>query len=303
MSAIPPPDFLIVGMQKSGSYWLTALLDAHPQVRCFPARPGHADGTGEAHLFDVLARLDHDYPRFRKSMSAKLGRWFAELIPPAPPATSEARDALVLALRERFNEYCDAQRRQSGKPLVGEKTTETVHHPDLVERLYPGIRTVCILRDPRDRAVSFFFHQQRKGRLADDASIDDAHVEAYIGRVRQDYEGLLRMRDPQHVLTYEALSARPHETTRELVAFIGAATDDAVVSAMVEAAAFEQLAGRSKGDADAASHFRQGTSGDWARHLSPAMADRMVDALGPLTAQVAARTGLDLSCYQTRRMA
>lgn len=297
MSGVPPPDFLIVGMQKSGSYWLTALLDSHPQIRCFPSKPGHADGTGEAHLFDNLPRIDGDYVRFRKSMSAKLGRWFADLIPKAQPESTEAREALTWAMRARFDEYCQQQRRLAGKPLVGEKTTETVHYPDLVDRLYPGMKKICILRDPRDRAVSFFFHQLRKGRLTDAAVIDDSHVDAYIGRVRQDYDGLLRMQNPLHVMTYEALSAGPLEATRALVAFIGADTEDALVSAMVDAAAFEQLAGRSKGDADAASHFRQGTTGDWRNHLSSALADRMVAALGPLTAQVEARTGLDLSEY------
>jgi hypothetical protein len=195
MSA-PPPDFLIIGMQKSGSYWLTALLDAHPMVRCFPSRPGYADGTGEAHLFDNLARLESDYEGFRKSMLGKLGRSFADLIPDQPPGSPEARGALVAALRARFDQYCDWQRRRAGKPLVGEKTTETVQYPTLVEKLYPGIRKICILRDPRDRAVSFFFHQQRKKRLDVTERLAERHVLNYLARVRADYAGLLAMTDP-----------------------------------------------------------------------------------------------------------
>lgn len=294
----PPPDFLVIGMQKSGSYWVTALLDAHPEIRCFPSRPGHADGTGEAHVFDILARLDTDYDAFRKSMRSKLDGWFADVIPDAPPADAEARDALVQRVRQRFDEFCDSQRRRSGKRLVGEKTTETVHQPDLVSRLYPGIRTICILRDPRDRTVSFFFHQQRKQRLAGDTVVSDAHVRDYIRRVRRDYEGLLRMPPPLHVLTYEGLAADPHHEVRRLLAFLGADDTPAAVEAVVTAASFEALSGRASGDPDPGSHFRQGLTGDWSNHLTAAQAARIVDELSDLTNRVQAAFGIDLSRYQ-----
>ena len=37
-----PPDFLIVGLQKCGTYWLTALLDSHPEISSLPPLPGGA---------------------------------------------------------------------------------------------------------------------------------------------------------------------------------------------------------------------------------------------------------------------
>ncbi|HXH24004.1 MAG TPA: sulfotransferase domain-containing protein, partial [Vicinamibacterales bacterium] len=297
-AAAPPPDFLVIGMQKSGSYWLTALLDAHPSIRCFPSRPGRADGTSEAHLFDVLARLDADFDAFRKSMRSKLDGFLAPVVPDTAPRSPAERDALTDRLRARFNEYCQQQRERAGKPIVGEKTTETVHHPDLVERLYPGIRKVCILRDPRDRAVSFFFHQQRKGRTAPAATLTADQVREYIARVEKDYRGLLRMTPPLHVLTYERLSAAPRDETRRLLAFLGVEADDAVLDAMVRAASFEALSGRPSGDPDPSSHFRQGIAGAWAKHLPAALADEMIAALEPLTRQVEARCGVDLSSYR-----
>ena len=294
----PPPDFLIVGMQKSGSYWLTALLDAHPAIRCFPSRPGKADGAGEAHLFDIIARLDADFTGFRRSMRGKLDGWFADVVPDAPPATPSAREELIERLRTRFNEYCDAQRQRAGKTRVGEKTTETVHHPELVEKLYPGIRKICILRDPRDRVVSFFFHQQRKGRLREGDRLSEEHVRDYVTRVQDDYRGLLRMRAPVHVLTYERLSAAPHDEVRRMLESLDVDAGGDTVEAMVRAASFEALSGRRPGDVDAASHFRQGAAGGWRMHLAPVLADRMVKALEDLTAQVEVRFGVDLSAYR-----
>ncbi|NOT43261.1 MAG: hypothetical protein HOP14_01500 [Acidobacteria bacterium] len=298
-AAPPPPDFFVIGMQKSGSYWLTALLDAHPVVRCFPPRPGRADGTGEAHLFDILARLDTDFAGFRKSMKGKLDGYFADIVPARAPATAGERDLLVERLRARFNRYCDEQRTKSGKPVVGEKTTETVHYPALVDALYPGVRKVCILRDPRDRAVSFFFHQQRKGRTAPGAHMSDDLAREYVARVRQDYEGLVAMPGPLHVLTYERLSADPHGTVTALLTFLGVDASPDTVARVVAAGAFDALAGRAAGEADPGNHFRQGRPGDWRNHLSLDMARWMPLALEDVTRAVEEKTGLDLYDYRS----
>ena len=40
MSIDKDPDFFIVGLQKCGTYWLTALLNAHPEITCLPAMYG-----------------------------------------------------------------------------------------------------------------------------------------------------------------------------------------------------------------------------------------------------------------------
>jgi LmbE family N-acetylglucosaminyl deacetylase len=296
----PPPNFFIIGMQKSGTYWLTALLDLHPQIRCFPSRPGHQDGSGEAHLFDQLALLESDYRSFSKSMRRRLDGAFAAIIPKHPPESAEERVALIDEIRLRFNEYCQLQRLRYGKPVVGEKTTESVHHLDLLEKMYPQASKICVLRDPRDRAVSFFFHQMRKGRLAGEEKLSAEHVEAYVERVRKDYTGLLRASPPIHVLTYESMLADPHAVTAGILHALGFEPDPATVEAMVDGATFERLARRAAGDEDAGSHFRKGIVGDWRQQLDPAQARHMVDALEDLTTKVEARFGLNLGSYRSQ---
>lgn len=296
---VQPPDFFVVGMQKSGTYWLTALLDSHPAVRCFPSRPGHGDGSGEAHLFDVLARLeDNEYARFAASMRAKLNGFFADLIPKRSPGTAGERDELIGKIRDRFNAYCTMERTTHRKAIVGEKTTESVHHPDLLDRLYPGVRKVCILRDPRDRAISFHFHQVRKRRREKDQPIDRDTVEAYIERVERDYTGLLSMAEPVHVLTYEDLMIEPEPVVRDLLRFLDVDASDDVVREMLEAASFERLAARSPGEEEISSHYRKGIIGDWKNHLDAELSRLMVDRLEPLTRQVEARFRIDLAGYR-----
>jgi LmbE family N-acetylglucosaminyl deacetylase len=296
--ACPPPNFFVIGMQKSGTYWLTALLDLHPQIRCFPSRPGHEDGSGEAHLFDHLANMDTDYARFSRSFQRKLDGHFAGVVPKKAPESAHARDAMLDDIRVRFNQYCHLQRLRFGKPVVGEKTAETVHHLDLLERLYPGARKICILRDPRDRVVSFHYHQVRKGRLAPADSLSAEHVESYLARVRQDYEGLLAAEPPIHVLTYEGLIADSTAEAERLLRFLAVEPDAAAVEAMVAGASFERLASRSAGEEDGGSHFRKGVVGDWRSLLQPDLGQKLVDELAGLTGRVEQMFGLDLARYR-----
>ena len=298
LTCCPPPNFFIIGMQKSGTYWLTALLDLHPQIRSFPSRPGHEDGSGEAHLFDILARLDTDYKHFARSMRGKLDGHFAGVVPDSPPTSADERAALSDAIRLRFNQYCHLQRLRYGKPVVGEKTAETVHHLDLLEAMYPQARKICILRDPRDRALSFFFHQKRKGRLGPDEKLSADHIESYLDRVKKDYTGLLRASSPIYVLTYEALVADPQTSTAGMLRFLGFEPEAATVEAMVNGASFQALANRTPGQEDVGSHFRKGVVGDWRARLEGDHARHMADALEDLTHKIESRFGLDLASYR-----
>jgi LmbE family N-acetylglucosaminyl deacetylase len=293
----PPPDFLVVGLQKAGTYWLSALLDAHPQIRCFPSRPGHADGTGEVHLFDLLARMDRDFESARQSLSKKLGGYFADVLSVEAPEGKGERAAQRARLAERFSEYCDGQRRRHGKVLVGEKTPETIHHLDLVEALFPGIKKVCILRDPRDRVVSFHHHQVRKGRI-EAGPVGAKEVAKYTDRVRRDYEGLLDIREPFFLTTYERLSQEPVAVVGELLRFLGAYSSSEQAAELVEAASLERLAGRPRGIADDASHFRAGLVGSWREELDADLAESMATALEEPTRRLEERFGLDLSGYR-----
>ena len=297
--AAPPPDFLVIGMQKSGTHWITAMLNFHPQIRCFPSLPQQVGGDGSppARFFHVLARLDSDYASFRRSMRRILKGAFADLVPEDEPATEAGRQELRLRLRDRFSAYCDEQRSLHGKPLVGEKTAETVHHIGLVDRLFPGIKKVCILRDPRDRVVSYHHQQILKGRR-EERAINAEDVDAYLEKyLRKDYRGLLDVGEPFFLLSYEQLHEDPVPVVEGLLRFLGAATGEA--PELARGASFERLSGRRPSEEDRGSYYRKGVVGDWRGQLDPSLSTRLIEGLDDLTREVESRHGFDLSAYRS----
>ncbi|WJW76277.1 sulfotransferase [Thiohalobacter sp. IOR34] len=294
---VAPPNFFVVGMQKSGSFWLTALLNAHPMVCCFPERPGHIDGVAEAHLFDGMEKMTTNWPLFAKMMRRRLDYFFSDLIPAKPIEDAERLEELRQALCIRFNQYCHLQRLRSGKPVVGEKTTETCHHPELLDKYYPDALRIAILRDPRDRVVSFFFHQIRKGRLRSGSSLTDDFIQEYISRVRKDYEGLLALGGTVEVIRYEALKTEPQSELSRIFRALGVTDDPEVLKRVVEAADFKRLSEREAGEEDRSSHYRKGVTGDWVNFLSPAQASSVVDELAELTSLIEQKFEISLAAY------
>lgn len=284
------PDFLIVGLEKAGTYWLTSLLDLHPRISCIPARPD--DGLPEVHFFDRLACIDTNRPRYEEYFRRKCHGFFSDL-----PRLADRVDrrALLERFRLRYNAYLQ-HLKSPDSDLVGEKTPAYVFHLDLIDSMYPGIRKVCILREHQDRIVSAHHMHRRRGRLAHEGIADD-EVRSYSEHIGREYRALLDYRGALHLLTYERLS---RETDRELSAllrFLGVSPAPGQVRAMIDGAGFERMTGRTRGTADDSSHLRSGVIGGGASELSGAQASCVHETLDDLTRDVMRRFDLDLHAY------
>src|SRR3989344_7481562 len=86
------PDFLGVGLEKSGNHWIAALLSGHPDISLFPIMPFVKESgefnranVGELHIFNSLASLEPDTEgRFTRPLSDyadKYNKLFADLVP------------------------------------------------------------------------------------------------------------------------------------------------------------------------------------------------------------------------------
>ncbi len=275
MKKLNDPDFFVVGLQKSGSYWITALLNAHPEIRCFPHLYGNQTGVGEGRIFDMLSSIDEDGGEaFKHSFLHYHNRFYADLV---PLLDKISRKELYDKFRDRYREWCNNHR--EGKRLVGDKTTEYIFHLDMIDNFYPRVKKICILRDPKDRIVSWNFHQIRKGRKKDERISDDFILEYCKNRIKREYECMLNYKKDIYCITFEAMKRVPEKTTRGILKYLKAKIENKIINNMIEEASIDRcrkkdklISGTDKKDLInneiRKSHYRKGIVGDWKNYLS-----------------------------------
>jgi hypothetical protein len=139
------PCLFAVGCPRSGTTLLQRMLDNHPQLAVSndPHIIHAAPGVREGHDPPVTPELIDWLLGYRTAR--RLGLDDATIRAAAEGA--QTYSALVEALY-------DALARARGKPLAGEKTPHYVRYLPLLHGLFPWAKTVHIVRDGRDVALS-----------------------------------------------------------------------------------------------------------------------------------------------------
>ncbi|OIO39177.1 MAG: hypothetical protein AUJ72_01250 [Candidatus Omnitrophica bacterium CG1_02_46_14] len=294
MSTVIYPNFFVIGMERSGTHWVAALLNSHPNIACFPSLPFHTEpgmnNVGEVHFFDTLASLEEKEYLFKRPFEdflTKYNKVFADLV---PLKDTLSRSALYQRFKERFGEYCNEQRGK--KQIVGESTPAYVFCLDFMDELYPGISKIAIIRDPKDKIVSWHFNQIRKERKKPDEPITEAFALDYLHeRIIPEYRALLAYDKPVHVLTYEYLSDHGVPAVMRMVSFLGREVSEALAQEMLDNASFEKQTKRDsgverkKGEQDVKSGLRKGVVGDWQNYLTSEIAEKIDAATRELREQ------------------
>jgi hypothetical protein len=198
---------VILGVSRSGTTLLKAMLDAHSQL-AIPSESyfipqlwdRHGERPDRDAFVDDLRRLERikawgvDPDDVRDRLGER-------------PTFSEAVQAI-------FTVYAEAQ----GKQRFGEKTPLYMQHLDVLDRAFPGAQYVHIVRDGRDAALSLLA-MKRKPRLnltrprglGDFACAWRREVRAAqrFGRIH-----------PYLELRYEDLVAEPEARLRDVCAFL-----------------------------------------------------------------------------------
>ena len=158
--ATRPGFFFVRGHPRSGTNWVGNLLNLHPRISC----------TGEFH-FETIYNAVHR----TKSIPWQLTG--------CEPIRSELEAAFGDMVRRCVAAACRELRPNA--VWFGDRTPS-----DLLYWM-PGVRYIWVLRDGRDVAVSWTFHQLRKGREIITKSIPD-HANAALldmsDRFQQDPE-------------------------------------------------------------------------------------------------------------------
>lgn len=269
--------FFVGGAVKSGTTWLQALLDAHPQVSC----------SGENHFVNSLAptlksALEEHNRRLldpRGNTARQLGK------EPVPFGVDEFRYVSVSAVLAMLL-------KQAGdKPVlaVGDKTTLNVTAFGRLTASIARSKCIHIARDPRDGAVSGWHHITRlfpdESKTAFPAMFDYAKHYADVWAVQVGRGIEFGAQSPERCLEirYEDLSDRPAPILAAVFRFLGVADDATLVQRCIDAASFERLSGgRARGQENPGSFFRKGVVGDWKSRLDPASREYIVATCGDL---------------------
>lgn len=247
--------FFIVGCQKSGTTWLQGLLNGHPDIVC----------SGEARFATLLlqqlaqaARTYNEGQRMGEAgalSSAQVGQLFRTACAMVMSNWTQGRSVKFL----------------------GEKTPEHALAMGFLADAFPGCRFVHTIRDGRDGCVSGWFHNLRENpdtfakRFPTFESYAAYFASQHYVRYIEAARAWGRANPERYTeVRYEQLHERPAEETARILAFLGADASKASVDACVAAGAFERVSGgRTRGEADNASHFRKGVVGDWRGHFTP----------------------------------
>lgn len=244
------------GQGKSGTTWVERLIDAHPHAACL----------GEGHFAEGLGRLLYRALDEYNQLLADNNRRFPEL---EDFPAFQAGDAGELVRAALLLQFAAIARRNPGATTVAVRTPSELNWLTELHRTFPQARFVHVLRDPRDVAVSMWWHGERlePGRLAlahgSPAGLAQALVPRWAGHVEHVRAAAKETGAQLHEIRYEDLQCRPGDSAAALFGFLGLADDAATCAQCLEQASFSRLSGRRAGQADAGSHFRQGTSGQW----------------------------------------
>jgi len=272
--------FFIGGSQKSGTTWLQLLLDAHPRIAC----------KGEGHVTNHLAQLLlGSLDKHNQKIAHKNRTVFGEM-DGFPLYTADDLSYLIgAALLLAFTKT------DGGKDLraIGEKTPDNVRGFDVLHAIFPAAKFLNVVRDGRDCAISGWFHNLRTNpdwmrtkypslsayatMFAREWATDIAHAERFAAA------------HPHACLTvrYEALLDDTATVLREVLGFLDVPAGTEMVAQCCDAAAFERLsAGRTRGDENRQSFFRNGKQGNWREHLDDAGSRAFAAAAAPWLAQL-----------------
>jgi len=293
----PYPNFLIVGMERSGTLWTSATLNEHPEIASFPSLPFMSSPgetrAGEVHFFNTLASLEPNMEgKFTRPLSdylIKYGKVFADLVPLSEKLSKEEFYKMMC---ERYSEHCNKQR--GDKRIVGESTPAYVFHLYFIDSLYPGIKKICSIRDPKDKIVSWHFSCLKKGRKTEEEVTEEFALGYLNERIIPEYKALLDYDKSIHCISYEAMNRDPHSVARGLLDYLEVEAGEGIIEGMVQRASFEEMtkrhtrsdSGRKAGEEDRQESLRKGVTGDWKNHLGGDLAQKINSLVGPLRESV-----------------
>lgn len=225
---LPEPSFL-VGFPRSGTTMTENALGAHPRVIALDEPPTVTDVEHEARrLLDPANHPSRPHPP---------QRWAELLDTMTPEQWNHLRAFYWKRVRDVEGPSADAAAMKASGTLLLDKNPFTIYRAALLNRLFPGGKIVCIIRDPRDCCISCFmqFFRANPG-MAPFTEINDT-ARTYAAVMGQWLAVRPRLSMDVLQVRYEDTVGDFDTYARRLVGFMGLEWDDAVLSFQSKAAA------------------------------------------------------------------
>lgn len=224
MNSPGPPDFLVVGAQRSGTTWLHDVLTQHPDLWLPPIKELHYfdrpklrrgwDRWNEWPLFFMAIAKSRDLWGFRYLFGLHGDEWYASLF--------EKARAQGFITGEVAPDYA----------TLGDDVYQRL------AKMNPTMRIAFIMRDPVSRAWSAINRRTKVGRiraLSEEQALEMARSRNTAARAcYMDTISRLEKFFPQQQLYFcffDDLCARPEDFAKNIIRFLGADPDK--VSSMI----------------------------------------------------------------------
>jgi len=206
------PPFFILGVSRSGTTLLSAVLDSHSRIAVYT----------ESHYYPLFRPQLHRYGDLGRP--ANLRRFVSDVLEVIrlkrnfnAPTTDEFLDALTAPSFEGvFVTMLQLYAEQHGKVRCGEKTPG--HHAYVREILqkFPQSPVIFLMRDPRDAVLSM---RESLGM----------NLKGAISQWNAAFESYQRVSGSVHLIRYEDFVEKPEENSSTLCALLGESYEPAVL--------------------------------------------------------------------------
>jgi hypothetical protein len=164
-----------------------------------------------------------------------------------------------------------------------------------------GIKTVLMVRDPRDQLISRVYHIRRDEKHAWHNEFKNLSIEQGINLCIEGRDGLPGTRtligltqswlvdaSDKAAIRYERLLADPLTQFQMVLDYLEIDLSAGFIDSIIRRNQFERLAGgrkfwrdgRKQGQADPSSHYRKGIAGDWRNYLNESQVKKFKQVAG-----------------------
>lgn len=256
--------FFAFGIPKSGTTFLQMMLDSHPKISC-PSE----------HQFDFflnsIPQCLTRYNRLLQEVDRRTAR--------QGPEQFKNEDADLMFKVVVLFALVAAARGSQGIEWIGANDNAIVTRFPFYVRQFPKARFICIVRDPRDQAISAWRHNLRveKNFMARAKSIENwCRNCSKTWQTQMKALALARARKPLNesllFLRYEDLIDDPETQTKRAFSHLGAETEPKLIRRIIEKNSFESVVRRNQEIGQENPFFRRGNSGSWQKELDSACA-------------------------------